>query len=83
MADGSCEKCAFRAKHDENPKSLAGRFWRWHINFCPGWKKYFISLTSEEKSKLAAQYNFRKYQKPDRFSQDIGPGGAVGGCSTI
>ncbi len=25
------------AKHDARPNSLVGRFWRWHINFCPGW----------------------------------------------
>lgn len=24
-----------RAKYEKSPRSLAGRFWRWHINFCP------------------------------------------------
>lgn len=62
MADQTCENCAFRAKYDKNPKSFAGRFWRWHINFCPGWKKYFTSLSPEEKSKLAQRYNFSKYR---------------------
>ena len=33
-----CENCKFRASYDKNPKSLKGRFWRWHINFCPGLK---------------------------------------------
>jgi hypothetical protein len=42
--------------------SLAGRFWRWHIYFCPGLKKYFTSLPPEEKAKVAAKYDFKKYQ---------------------
>nr|WP_245153485.1 hypothetical protein [Chlorobaculum sp. 24CR] len=51
-----------RAKYDQNPRSIAGRFWRWHINFCPGWKAYFTSLPPAEKAGLGEQYNFRKYQ---------------------
>ncbi len=39
-----------------------GRFWRWHINFCPGWKGYFNSLDDEKKAELRAKYNFTKYQ---------------------
>jgi len=62
MADQTCDNCALRAKHDNNPKSFAGRFWRWHINFCPGWKKYFTGLSPEQKAKVAEQYNFRKFQ---------------------
>jgi hypothetical protein len=58
----NCAKCLFRAKYDENPKSLLGRIWRWHINFCPGWKGYFTSLSLEEKAKLAEQYKFEKYR---------------------
>jgi len=62
MAEENCAKCAFRARYDKNPKSLMGRFWRWHINFCPGWKKYFTSLAGEEKANLAKRYAFTKYQ---------------------
>jgi len=51
-----------RAKYDQNPRSFLGRLWRWHINFCPGWKGYFKSLPDEEKAKLAEQYKFKKYQ---------------------
>jgi len=29
-----CENCKLRAKYDQKPTSLVGRFWRWHINFC-------------------------------------------------
>ena len=62
MADSNCAKCGIRARYDKNPTSLIGRLWRWHINFCPGWKRYFVSLPAEEKAKVAEQYNFRKYQ---------------------
>lgn len=62
MAQDGCSNCKFRAKFDKKPKSLLGRLWRWHINFCPGWKKYFQSLPDEEKAKIAKQYNFKKYQ---------------------
>jgi len=62
MAESKCNDCPLRAKFDNNPRSFAGRFWRWHINFCPGWKKYFIGLSPEERTKIAGQYNFKKYQ---------------------
>ena len=62
MPEENCETCKLRANHDKNPKSLMGRFWRWHINFCPGWKKYFTNLPSEKKEQIARQYNFTKYQ---------------------
>ncbi len=62
MAEQHCVKCGFRARYDNNPKSLLGRLWRWHINFCPGWKGYFTSLPPEEKAKLAERYKFGKYQ---------------------
>lgn len=56
-----CENCKLRAKYDRKPKSLTGRFWRWHINFCPGWKAYFNSLSEEQKTALRGKYNFTKY----------------------
>ncbi len=61
MKQESCSNCSLRAKHDKNPQSLLGRFWRWHINFCPGWKAYFTSLTSEQQAELRIKYNFKKY----------------------
>jgi hypothetical protein len=56
-----CEDCGLRLRYDNKPKSLAGRFWRWHINWCPGWKAYFTSLPEDKKTELADKYNFRKY----------------------
>ena len=53
----NCENCSFRAKYDTKPNSLLGRFWRWHINFCPGWKKYMKSQTEEQKQILINKYN--------------------------
>ena len=61
MADQDCENCAWRAKYDNNPKSLLGRLWRWHINFCPGWKSYMTSLSEEDKLVIANKYTFKKY----------------------
>ena len=45
----NCENCKFRAHYDKKPASFLGKFWRWHINFCPGWKGYFTSQSEEKK----------------------------------
>ena len=57
-----CENCKLRAKYDQKPTSLVGRFWRWHINFFPGWKAYFTSLPVEKQQELRDKYQFTKYQ---------------------
>ncbi len=57
----TCENCKFRAHYDKKPNSLLGRFWRWHINFCPGWKGYFTSQSEEKKAELREKYNFKNY----------------------
>ncbi|MBQ3071410.1 MAG: hypothetical protein IJD12_06980 [Tidjanibacter sp.] len=56
-----CASCPMRAKYEQKPKSLVGRFWRWHINFCPGWKGYFNSLTPTEQQTVRDKYGFTKY----------------------
>ena len=61
MAENNCANCSFRAKYDNNPKSFLGRIWRWHVNWCPGWKAYMTSLPDEEKTDLAKKYNMKKY----------------------
>jgi len=57
MAQHDCENCSIRAKYDKMPTSLIGRFWRWHIKFCPGWKKYMNSLDDEKKEMIKEKYN--------------------------
>lgn len=57
----NCEQCPMRAKYDQNPKSFGARVWRWHINFCPGWKGFFLDQTPEKQAELRKQYNFTKY----------------------
>lgn len=57
-----CENCKLRANYEKNPKSFMGRFWRWHINFCPGWKAYFTSLDAETQQTLRKKYDFEKYR---------------------
>ena len=53
----ACANCKLRAQYDKNPKSLIGRIWRFHINFCPGWKAYFTNLSEEKKAELREKYN--------------------------
>lgn len=60
MAEQNCENCGFRAKYDNKPKSFLGRLWRWHINWCPGWKKYMNSLPDDKKARLTEKYNLKK-----------------------
>lgn len=59
--ESSCVDCGLRKKYDTKPKSLMGRFWRWHINFCPGWKDYMTNLDDQERIKIAKHYNQKKY----------------------
>ena len=48
---------------DQRDQAIAfGRFWRWHINFCPGFKGYFTHQDEETKAALREKYNFPKYQ---------------------
>jgi hypothetical protein len=53
MAAHRCETCKLRARYDRNPKSLLGRLWRWHADWCPGWRAFMRSLAPEEKGRLA------------------------------
>lgn len=66
MAELHCAECGWRTKYDQKPRSLLGRLWRWHINFCPGWKAYFTSLPAEEKARLAEDYRFTKYMESNQ-----------------
>jgi hypothetical protein len=60
MQQHACETCPMRAKYDKNPKSFAARFWRWHIGFCPGWKKYYRSLSDTQKQELKEKYRLKR-----------------------
>ena len=62
MAQYPCENCKLRAHYDKNPKSFLGKFWRWHINFCPGFKAYFTHQDDAVKAVLREKYDFKKYQ---------------------
>jgi len=52
-----CESCKFKAKYDNNPRSILGRLWKWHIGWCPGWKSYLRSLTEEKREEIKKQYS--------------------------
>jgi hypothetical protein len=60
MADSGCANCSLRKKYDDKPKSLLGRFWRWHVNWCPGWKDYMSKLDDGEKQKHIEKYNLKQ-----------------------
>jgi hypothetical protein len=46
----NCEECPMRKRAETKPKSLIGRLWRWHTNWCPGWKSYQEYLAQQEAS---------------------------------
>ncbi|MCB2201192.1 hypothetical protein KQH26_00335 [bacterium] len=56
MENSNCENCKLRAKYDAKPKSLLGRFWKWHIGFCPGWRSYIDSLDEERRKEVLLKY---------------------------
>ncbi len=59
MCDGpGCATCTWRRKYDGKPRSILGRLWRFHANFCPGWRQYMHSLPEEEKRAFLKKYNF-------------------------
>ena len=43
-----CENCPLRKRAEAKPKSLIGRFWYWHIKWCPGWKAYQAYLGEQK-----------------------------------
>ncbi|WP_145294704.1 hypothetical protein [Crateriforma conspicua] len=61
MSVPNCEKCRLRAKYDANPTSLLGRLWRWHTNWCPGWKKYMMSRPPEVRETIAKKYGMTRF----------------------
>jgi len=59
MGKHNCERYPLRRRYDTKPACLISRFWRWHINYCPGWKKYMASLDETEQARLREQYNLK------------------------
>ncbi len=57
MAGFKCPECPFRARYDNNPKSILGRLWKFHTRFCPGWKGYLKSIPEEERAELKRKYS--------------------------
>lgn len=52
-----CSRCRMRARYDSDPKSFLGRLWHWHTGFCPGWKVYMSSVSTEERKELVKKYD--------------------------
>lgn len=62
MAESKCQTCRLRRRYDDNPRSILGRLWRWHAGWCPGWKSYLMSLSKEDRNRLADRYGLNKYR---------------------
>ena len=45
--ESKCHTCGLRARAEQKPKALISRLWRWHTNWCPGWKAYVKELKSK------------------------------------
>ncbi len=60
MGKHLCEKCKLKEKFEQAPRSLIGKFWRWHINFCPGWRGYYNSLSDEQRKDIFDKYGFKR-----------------------
>ncbi|MDO5572218.1 MAG: hypothetical protein Q4F97_12270 [Bacteroidales bacterium] len=56
-----CAGCVMKSKYESNHSSFWVKMLKWHINFCPGWKSYFNSLSEEEKKEIMEKYKFTKY----------------------
>jgi len=52
----ACADCPARKNYDKDPTSLSGRLWKWHIQFCPGWKGYVGSLSEQERKMIEEKY---------------------------
>jgi len=65
MAGTQCSACLFRARYDANPKSILGRLWRWHANWCPGWRAFMKSLPESEKERWIQAYRLN----PEKFKK--------------
>ena len=56
----SCQNCPWRKKYDRSPHSLLGRLWRWHINWCPGFKKFLKELDESQRLEIEQKYSLKE-----------------------
>ena len=54
----NCERCKLRGRYDKNPASVLGKIWKWHTEWCPGWKSYLKSLPSEKRAVVVGKYRY-------------------------
>jgi hypothetical protein len=64
MSKPGCATCPWRAKYDSKPRSLLGRLWRWHVNFCPGWRAFMAGLPEDQKKAMIERYQL----PPNKFA---------------
>ena len=39
-----CATCGIRQRAEATPNSIMARVWKWHTNWCPGWRAYQKAL---------------------------------------
>jgi hypothetical protein len=49
MEKSTCENCPIKNYAERKPNSIIARIWRWHTNWCPGWKAYQQALAEKER----------------------------------
>jgi len=37
-----------------------GKLWRWHTNWCPGWKRYLESIPEEDRTIIIEKYGKKR-----------------------
>ena len=47
-----CATCGIRQRAEAAPNSILARVWKWHTNWCPGWRAYQKAL-AETRGKVA------------------------------
>ncbi|MCG8472753.1 MAG: hypothetical protein MI742_13000 [Desulfobacterales bacterium] len=62
MPTHNCEVCPLRSRYNKKPTSLLGRLWRWHIGWCPGWKRYMNAQPHEKREAIKTRYNIKNQE---------------------
>ncbi len=60
MKEKRCATCSIRSYYDRKPNSIIGRIWKWHINWCPGWKSYLKSLSENDRNEIVKKYGLKE-----------------------
>ena len=60
MTENKCANCSMRARYEKKPDSLISKIWKWHLNWCPGWKAYLMSRPENERNEIIIKYGSKR-----------------------